>query len=322
MKKLIILLIGILIFGGAIATELPKPASSQEQSLDKVAVVVNNDVITNREIAKSMIDAKKTLKDQHIPIPSQNALRKQVINNLIYQHLQEQLLKRSDITVTDDDVTNAIDNIARNNHLAVSALKVKLAEQGINFTKYRKTIKKQVELARLQQQAIGDKVTISDQELNDFITTYNRQHGANLDYRLQDILISLPDTPTPKQVNIAETRAKDIINKLKAGESFAKLAAANSAGQEALSGGDLGYRPLAELPTIFVKYVKSMHKNEVAGPIRAPNGFHILKLVGTKVRTQKLDKEQIRQFLYQQKYQDQLQNWLHKIRAEAYVKVM
>ena len=112
------------------------------------------------------------------------------------------------------------------------------------------------------------------------------------------------------------------MQKLGKGANFKQLAAAESAGDKALQGGDLGWRHLAEIPTIFADSVKTMHSGQLAGPLRAPNGFHIIKLVAIRGGKQDLTKDEVRNLIYQRKYEEKVQIWLQQLRAQAYIKYL
>ena len=135
-------------------------------------------------------------------------------------------------------------------------------------------------------------------------------------------LVPLPSNPTATQRKAIEKKAKALAKKAKSGVNFSQLAAAESGGSNALKGGDLSWRRLVEIPTIFADPVSKMHKGEVAGPIAAPNGFHIIKLSGVRANKTKLTKDQVGNMIYQRKFEEKVQVWLKNLREEAYVKVM
>ena len=130
------------------------------------------------------------------------------------------------------------------------------------------------------------------------------------------------NSPSSQEIAAAQKRAQQLINQLQQGANFQQLAAANSAGNEALQGGDLGWRKLAELPTVFANQITAMHLGQVGDPIRAGNGFHILKLVDVRNSAKKLTLDQIRQFIFERKFTEQLEAWIQQLRDSSYVKIL
>lgn len=290
--------------------------------LDKIAIVVNNSIITQSDINKAIAEAKNQLSQTNTPVPSKKELREQVINNLIYRELQKQLIKRAGIKISDLELNNAIIDIAKRNHMTLSQLKQNIEKQGINYVHYRKQVREQMTFSRLEQQAIGRDISVTDQEVNDFIKNSKNTRQPNAEYHLADIVISVPDIPSPMQIHQAKMKAEKILVQIKKGVSFNKLAAAQSKGSNAFKGGDLGWRKLAELPTIFADNVKNLKVNAVTGLLQAPNGFHIIKLLGIRGSKQKLTPNQVRNSIYQRKFEEKAQEWLRKLRDSAYIKFL
>ncbi len=288
--------------------------------LDKVIIIVNDSVITQSEINNAMLTAKRQLAHSNTPLPSDAALRKQVIDGLIARNIQRGMVQRADISVSDSELNNAISNIAQRNHMTLLQLKQTVETSGLNYAEYRKNTREQMAFARLQQQEIGPNINVTDQEIDAFLHDY--KDVQNAEYHLQDILLPLSDTPSPKELHKAQQQAQQIVQQLKQGANFKQLAAANSKGSEALKGGDLGWKKLAEMPTIFADQVKNMKTGQVVGPLRAPNGYHIIKITGVRSSKTKLTRDQIRRLIYQRKFEEKLQTWIQQLRAGAYVKFM
>jgi len=253
-------------------------------------------------------------------LPKEQVLRKQVINSLINRNIQQAMVKHAGITISDTDLNNAILNIAKQNHMTLLQLKQAVEASGLHYVQYRKNIRSQMAFSRLQQQAVGPDINVTDQEITEFLDHYKDVRNAT--YHLQDIFISLSDTPSPKEILQAKQKAQQLMQQLKSGANFKQLAAANSGSEQALKGGDLGWKKLAEMPTIFADQVRNMQTGQIAGPLRAPNGFHIIKVTGIRSSKQKLSRNQVRQLIYRRKFEEKLQTWLQQLRAGAYVKFM
>ncbi|WP_242495523.1 peptidylprolyl isomerase [Salinicola tamaricis] len=130
----------------------------------------------------------------------------------------------------------------------------------------------------------------------------------------------MPQSPTPDQVRQAQAKAEKLYQELKSGADFRKLAVSESDDAQALKGGDLGWRPAAQIPTIFADVIPDLTKGEVSQPIRSPSGFHLVKLIDTRGGDGKqISREQASQAIFQRKVNDELEAWTQEIRASAYV---
>jgi peptidyl-prolyl cis-trans isomerase SurA len=281
-KQLILLIIVSICSCAALAANKNSHAVSPAVSLDRIVAIVNDGVVTQNQLDAEMSSIKQQLEQANTPIPPTNQLRHQVLEHLIDQSLQLQLAKKAGIEVSDADVTKAIGDIANRNGLTIDQLRVKIAEQGLNYQIYRDSIQKQIAITQLQRKEIAPSITITDQEVDDMLAALKRQGPTNPVYHIQHILITLPEAPSSEQMVHAKQKADELLIKLRAGANFQEAAVAESGDSQALQGGDLGWRKAAELPEIFANYLKTMTVGDVAGPIRTGNGFHILKLAGIR----------------------------------------
>jgi peptidyl-prolyl cis-trans isomerase SurA len=290
--------------------------------LDRIVAVVNNDIITQMQLDQQFNVAKNQLQSENAPLPSDAQLKKQVLQQLIDHTLQLQAAHRAGLDVNIIEADKAIAVIAKRNHLTLDQLRQALAQQGMSYDTYRKQIRDQVLISKLQQGAFGSSINITQQDINNFTKSGQNTNQAANQYHLRDILVPIPATPSPAQVDATRAKANELIKQLRAGADFEKTAIAQSGDTQALNGGDLGWRHLAELPPLFAQQVVNMKTGEIAGPIRAPNGFHILKLVEVKINAQKLSQAQIRELIFERKMQEKVQAWLQKLRQDAYIKIM
>ena len=250
------------------------------EPLDKVVAVVNDNVITASELASQVAVLRQQLAAKNMQLPSDTVLRKQVLQHLIDENLQLQLAKRNDITIDNTDLNEAIAKIAENNKLSLTQLREIVVKQGLDWETYRENVRKEMLITRIQQKAVGPDVVVSSQQVEDYLKIYEHDKKTEQQtYHLQNIVVPLSEAPTPDEVNRAKKKAESLLLKIKRGDDFNQLAIAESSGEYALEGGDLGDRHLAELPEVFSQHVIHMQVGEVAGPIRTGNGFQLIKLV-------------------------------------------
>ncbi len=267
--------------------------------LDKVVAIVNKQVISKTELDKQETLVRRNLALSKTPIPAKAQLRKQVLQSLINQTLEMQMAEKTGVAISDATTDNAIRNIAKRHQQTLSQFKKDLAKKGIEYPYYHQQIKYQLTLNQLLRQEVATRIYISDEEAENIMNSVAYQQQNHSQYHLEDILMALPDEPSSKEVAAARKKAAQIMAQAKKGKNFQELAVADSSGQEAFKGGDMGWRPLEELPEVFALKVKAMKKGEVAGPIRTPNGYHIIKLIDVKgmATTHYIDETHVRHIL-------------------------
>ena len=253
--------------------------AESKQLLDKVVAVVNNGVITSSELDKQVELSKKQILAQKMQMPKESVLRKQVLQHLIDVDLQMQMAKQNGIKVDSTELNSAIERVATMNHITLTQLREEITKQGISWKEYRSNIRKEMLITRLQQKAVGKDISVTNEQVDQYLKTASKADNTELTYHLQNIVIPLNEEPTTEQLKKAKTSADSLLTKIKKGEDFSRLAIEESSGEVALEGGDLGERHLAELPELFAKEVIHMKVGQVVGPLRAGNGFQLIKLV-------------------------------------------
>ena len=295
-----------------------------EQSIDQIIAIVNDDVVTKSELDHALDLTKMQMTQSNVATPPENVLQKQVLDQLVNKKLQLQIAKQAGVRVTDDDLNKAIERIATQNNISVSTLYQRIAQEGMQVSDYRDEIREQMTLQKLQHQEVVSHITVSPQEVNGFIRSNAWQDNRAKEYRLEDILVPLSETPSSNDVVNAKQRAQIVLNKLNKGESLRSILQAESSGGEALQTIDLGWRKLPEIPSAFVEHVTRLQPKEAAGPIQTSNGFHVLRLAEVKTldaRQATPDRKQVEGFLLQRKFEEAMQTWVSKLRGQAFIKV-
>lgn len=250
-----------------------------KQLLDRVVAIVNDSVITSSELNAQVELSKKQIIAQNMQMPDESVLRKQVLQHLIDVDLEMQMAKQNGIAVDNTELNEAIEKISTANHLSLSQLREEITKQGLSWQEYRQNIRKEMIITRIQQKAVGKDVIVTNEQVDQYLKTAGQVDNSNLTYHLKNIVIPLNEEPTTEQLKRAKIEADNLLNKIKKGDDFSRLAIEESSGEFALEGGDLGERHLAELPEVFAKEVVSMKVGQVVGPIRTGNGFHLIKLI-------------------------------------------
>lgn len=256
---------------------LLNPAAAVQTSLDKIVAIVDESVITERELENRIKLVKIDFQNSRRRLPSEEVLQRQVLEALINDSLLLQEAKRRGIKITDSQLNQTMQRLARQNQMSLSDFRQALIADGLDYDKYRETVRHELTITTLSRQYSQRNATISEAEVDNFIEQSGRD-TASFEYLLSHILIALPDAADPEEITAAQQTAADIMSRLDQGEEFDQLANTYSSGDTALQGGDLGWRKKAQIPSLFTNQVLTMEPGGYAGPIRSPSGIHIVHL--------------------------------------------
>lgn len=251
--------------------------------LDRIIAVVNDEVILESELMDMEQTVRQQLRQRQAAVPPGDILRKQVLERLIMQRLQLQRAEQIGVRVGDDALNAALRQIADNNNMTLRQFRDVLEEDGYDFSDFRETIREEMIISRLRKAQVEDRVVVSDREVDNFLATQTVQAGdSEVEYQLQHILISLPEAASPEEVQQAQEKLRKVQALLDEGGDFGQIAAGYSDGQNALEGGELGWRKQGELPSLFADIVPDMAVGEISEPLRSGSGFHLVRLKDKK----------------------------------------
>ncbi len=250
--------------------------------LDRIIAVVNNGVITTTQLDKQLTVITRRLHAEKTQLPAKNILRRQVLGKMVLNRLQLQAARQLGIQVDDEQLNHVLGNIARRNNLTLPQFRQAVTSQGYTFADFRENIRHEMIISHLHKRAVYNKIIVTDQEVNDFLANQAARHDMGEEYHLAHILIPIPESATPQDIQAARTKARQVLAQLYAGANFSQTAIAVSAGQQALQGGDLGWRKAGQLPRLFADIVARMKPGGISHLIRSPSGFHIIKLLGKR----------------------------------------
>lgn len=262
-----------------ILTIVAAMAQAEPVELDRIVAIVNNEAITASELTQELKAVKLQLREQNARLPAEDILRGQVLQKLILTHLQLQLAKSNNIVVDDDTLNRAIQRIAEQNKMSLAEFRTVLEKDNYEFGKFREDIRAEIIMNRLRQRQVDNRINISEDEVDQFLLEQRKNGKADDEYHIAHILIAVPESARPEDIRNAKDKAQSLLDQLRSGADFSQLAIGASSGQQALSGGDLGWRKSGQLPTVFANIVPGMKKGAVSDLIRSPSGFHIIKLL-------------------------------------------
>ncbi len=253
-------------------------AMAAADKVDGIAAIVNDEAITQSELVAETKTVIAQLQQQKSSQPSDAVLQKQVLERLVIIHLKQQLASRNNILIDDETLNRALSSIAKQNNMSLAQLRNIIERDGFDFNLYRENIRNEILHTRLRQRYVDNRVNITSAEIDLFLKQQAKSGGSEDEYQLNHILVSIPEGAGADAIQAAKQRAQSILERLAKGEDFAQLAIAESDSQQALSGGDLGWRKLGEIPSLFASSIAEMKKGDASALIRNPSGFHIIKL--------------------------------------------
>lgn len=273
MKTLLASLLAACLFAGNAFAQSAQP-------IDRIVAVVNDDVVLQSELdrATSNVLAQYS-KQPNGQLPPPDILRKQVLERLVMVRLQAAQAAQQGIRVSDQDVDTALGNVAKQNRMTPDQLRANLAGEGIDFADFRDSLRDEIAIQRLRQRYAQTSISVSDAEVDAAMAV--QANGTQ--YHLAHLVVALPENPTPEQIATAQKKiegVKDLIDRKEM--DFATAATRYSDSQNALEGGDLGWRSSDEIPTAFANMISSMQPGQILGPIRGASGFQLVQLVETR----------------------------------------
>lgn len=268
--------------------------SGREILLDRVIAVVNDEAITQHEVNEQRRAVMLQLRDAKVAPPAPDVLDRQLVERMITERALMQHARETGIRVDDVAVERTILRIAQDNKMSIDAFRSALEREGIPYAKYREDVRRELTVGRLREREVGNKVVVGDVEVDNFLATAASRGGGDAEYLLSHILVTVPEQASPEQVDQRRQRAEDALKQVQSGTEFAQVAASMSDAQDALTGGSLGWRTGARLPTVFGEIVRGMQVGQVSSVLRSPAGFHIVRLADKRDRNQPTLVEQTR----------------------------
>ncbi|MGB5142564.1 MAG: peptidylprolyl isomerase SurA [Shewanella indica] len=286
-----------LIFG-FFALVMSQASLAAPQLLDRVAVQINDGIVLESEVQNMVDTVKANAKAAGQSLPSDQALRTQVIERLILTRLQLQMADRIGLHIGDLQLDQTIENIAKQQNMTVTQMRAEIEADGNSFSQYREQLREEVTLGEIQRIQVQRRIQVSPQEINSLVKLIKEQGLKDVEYQVGHILIEVPSNPSSEQLEAASKRANTVLERLKSGANFRETAIASSAGPKALEGGIWDYMNINEMPTLFAEVIADAKTGDIIGPIKSGAGFHIIKIMDARgLQTQEVEEVRARHIL-------------------------
>lgn len=257
MKKYIYIVLSILVM---------LPVKAKIEILDRVAIIVGEGVVLESQVKSMLENIEKRYQEQGAPMPPKEIIMEQIHERLIIEELQLQLANRAGVRVSDGELNNAFERIAANNNLSLEEFIQTLEVEGESYESLRSQVRKEMVIQRVQQGRVSQEINITEQELEGFLQTDVATRELSPELFLRQVLVS------------SEELANKILNRISEGEDFSDLAKQYSTNSLASKGGEMGWRNLADLPSLFAIELKNKKKGYISRPLKGGSGFYILKI--------------------------------------------
>jgi len=274
------------------------PASSSAKVIDSVYVIVNDEVITRREVDNRVNEITARLRAQNAQLPDPEDLRRQVVEAMITERAQLQLGKEYGIRVSDIELDRAIGRIAESQKMSVQEMRNQMEKEGMTFSQFREQIRNEIIMQRLIEHEVDSKIQVSDAEIDTYLAAEKAAAADRVEMDISQILVRIPENASPEQIAARKARADEVARQLRTGADFAKMAATYSDAPDALQGGAIGWRDPDRLPQTFASELRKLKPGQVTPVLRTNFGFLILRLAN--VRKPEAQQQQQEQAVVQQ----------------------
>ena len=265
-----------LLLGAAL---LAATAQAQVRPLDRVVAIVDNDVVMQSQLDARLREVQQTIDKRGGALPPEHVLSQQVLERLIIENIQLQIGDRSGIRITDEELNQAMGTIAQRNGMSLEQFRDALARDGLSYADARDQVRREMIISRVRQRRVAERIQVTDQEVQNFLASDLGKMRLSEEFRLANILIPVSEGASSSEIQAADRQAQELYQQLQQGADFGQLAVSRSASENALEGGEMGWRKAGQLPPPFDSMISQLNPGEVTEPVRTPGGFIILKLI-------------------------------------------
>jgi len=266
----------------------PLTSLAQRVSLDKVIAIVDDDVILQSELDARIAELTETARQNNRAIPPADEVRAEVLDILVIESIQLQLAERASIRFDDDTLNRVLESLAQQSNMSFDQYVTTLQQAGV-YRQTREQVRRELTLQELQRGMVNRRINITDQEIDNFLNSEMGRTTMAPDYLVDHILVALGENDSNALVQQKLQYASDLVSTIQGGADFVE--ARTNAQRERrfpVSGANFGWRRLEQIPSLFTEVVPELEIGDVAGPIRAGNGFHIIKLTDMRGGTERV----------------------------------
>ncbi len=267
----------VLAVGCLILMAMANASRGATEVIDQVVAIVDNDVIMASELRTRVNSVKENLKARDIESPPEETLVRETLDRLILESIQLQKGTRAGVRISDEQLNGAVQRIAAQNRMSLDQFRQAVEAQGQSYAEMREQIRREMIIQRVQAGNVNQRIQISDQEVNNFVATQDGQKLTQPEFHLLHALLAIPPDAETAQIARAKAHVDELLQRIRKGEDFAAVVS-SSGGPFRFSGGDLGWRNEADLPSLFSDVAPTLRVGQTADPIHSESGIHLIHL--------------------------------------------
>lgn len=316
----------VLVYGLLAGLLTSAPGYATAALVDGIAAVVNDDIITVLEVDRERaVLAKEAEKRGALTDAARAELRKTALNQIIERKLVEQKIKELGISVSEEEVRQAVEDVKKQNKLSQEALVAALTGQGLGFEAYKNQLREQLERLKLMSQEVKAKIQVSEREIDEYYRANQKLYGEEERFRARHIFFALKKEATDKELAISRDKAAKVLALARSGKDFVALAKEYSEDPGAVKdGGDLGTFKRDEMVTEIATVITQMKPGGISDIVKSTAGLHIIRLdevVAAKVKPLELVRGEIEELLYRKKSEERFAQWAIDLRKGAAIDI-
>jgi peptidyl-prolyl cis-trans isomerase SurA len=304
---------------------LAGPAGAEPRMVDRVAAVVNDDMIALSEVHERAAAELMMLEQEGLASTERRrAALKNALDDLIADRLLTAEEKALAIEVTDQEVEYAIDDVRKQNRMDPETFERALMAQGHSMSAYREKMRKDLAAMKLIGMKVRSKIKVSEEDIKAEYARMSRELETEFEVRARHIVIQVPKGADEKVEQQARERAADLTRRARGGEDFVELAKKHSEGSSREDGGDIGFFKRGDMVGAFEKVAFSLKPGEISDPVRTPFGFHVIQVVerrAGKVPPIEQVHDELQERLTRVQMQRQTEQYVEELRRQAVVDV-
>ena len=254
---------------------LPSLASAQIEVLDQVVAIVDDDIILASELQERVKGVRSTMESRGVEVPSDDVLIRETLDRLILDSIQLQLANRYGVRIPDQQLDEAMTRLARQNGLTLEQFRIALEQSGQSYAAAREGLRDDLAIQRVQQGNVMRNINISEQEIDNFLTTEEGEAMTQPEYQVVQALLSISRGEDAAEIAAKESYVNEVLSNIQSGQPFEQ--AVSGTEPYAFTGGDLGWRKLGDIPSMFADTVPTLTVGEVA-KVRSSSGLHLVYL--------------------------------------------
>ncbi|WP_449286097.1 peptidylprolyl isomerase [Marinobacter sp. PE14] len=262
-----------------LAVLAPLSVQAERKLLDQVVAIVDEDVILQTELEARINTITSRLSAQGTALPPRQVLEERVLDQLITESIQMQMADRAGMRISDNELNETMANIAERNGMSLPQFENQLEAEGVTYNQAREQIRKEMLTSRVQQRQVGNRVRVTDREVENYLESLEARGGNNAQYRLAYIFVSVDDPSDEAEVDAAREKAERLRSEIANGRDFREVAVAESDASNALEGGDMGWRAEGQLPSLVAPVVPELPVGEPSDVLENNSGFHLVMVM-------------------------------------------